>query len=335
MNHVSIWSNNYELKDKTKEKSQRWSFRNAVSSFITTGRKQILPKESLKDEFIPSKSDNILDMESNNTEYQNESENILDIYNCQDTKLTASYEQESKQTLYLKNDTSPELSKQRNPFVKRVSELMTSPSVLSSGNYRQRGRNLMRIRRTIIDENTIVESRYFSKKNNEEHDTIKSSDSTENVNSESSRCDIIADVNTDMHNLQSRTSHEKVGLAEDKVTAKNLDDALSTNHDESLSNAYENEHDKSCSDNKINEISSTIQYTKINNDYVLDNASVSSNSSATPVDNLINREDMDTCQGDLRKWSNTKSCQVTPHKKIDHFKRRSTPNLVNILLCKD
>ncbi|XP_032680722.1 exonuclease 1 [Odontomachus brunneus] len=326
MNHVSIWSSEYELKNKSKEKSQTLFFGNAMNSFITTARKQTSQRVSLKDEFVPSKSDNSLaTWRDNASEHQNVNENILDIYNCQDAKLIASPEQKPEQTLYLENNTSPELSRQRNPFVKRISELTTSPSVLSSGNYRQRGRNLMRIRRTIINENTIVESRYFSKKDNEEHDAVKLENSIEDINSESLKSNIIADVNTDVHNIY--RSHEEAGFAENAVASKNLSEAFSTDHNESTTE-YENVYEKSYSDDRITEISSTIQCTKINDSYDLDNLLVSSSSNVKPVDDLINHENTGNLQ-DLRKWSSTKSCKVVSHKKIENSKRQSTSNLTS------
>lgn len=314
------------MKNKSKEKSQTLSFGNATNSFITIGKRQASQRASLKDEFVPSKLDNnLITWRDNTSEHQNVNENILDIYNCQDTKLIASPEQKPEQTLYLENNTSPELCRQRNPFVKRISELTTSPSVLSSGNYRQRGRNLMRIRRTIIDENTIVESRYFSK-NNEKPDAVKLENSIEDINSK--KGNIIAGVNTDIHDIH--RSHE--GFTESAVAAKSFDD-LSTDHNEFATN-YENVREKSYSDDRITEISSTIQCTNINDSYVLDNLLVSPSSNVRPVDDLINHENTGDLQGDLHKWSSTKSPRAISHKKIENSKRKSTPNLVNIYLCK-
>lgn len=333
MNHVSIWSGKYELTNKSKNHTS--SFRDAMSSFITTERKQALLRNSLKDEFVSSKLDNNLVTRCGNvSEYQNFDKNILDIYSCQDGKLIASPEHKSEQILHLENNTSPELSRQRNPFVKRVSELTTSPSLLSSGNCRQRGRNLMRIRRTIIDENTIVESRYFSKKNNEEHDVSKLENNEEN-NSENKKCNAIANVNDDIHNVHNRTSYEEPDVAKCTVLTKNYD-ASFTHQNVSSADSYENIHEKSYSDEKISEISSTILYTKINDGYVSDNLlsdiNVSSSSNIKSINDLINHEKTGSLREDLHKWSSTKSCRDTPHKKVENFKKQSTPNLVNINL---
>ncbi|XP_014476434.1 PREDICTED: exonuclease 1 isoform X2 [Dinoponera quadriceps] len=327
INHTSIWSGNYELRDKSKGKNHTSIFGNAITnSFVITERKQVLQRDSLKDECVPSKLNNNLTAQCDNVlECQNVQENILDMYNCQDTKLIASPEQKSEQILSLENNMSPELSRQRNPFVKRVSELMTSPSVLSSGNNRQRGRNLMRIRRTIIDENTIVESRYFSKKDNEQHDISKLGNNTEVANSESNvGCNIIADADGDIRNVHSRTSHEQLSSIENTVSAENMNDTLFTNQNEFLTNFYENVHERSYSDDRITEISSTIQCTRINDSYVSDD-SLALSSNVKHIDHFIDHEKTSKLRGDLRKWSNMKSYQVTPRRRIENSKKQITP----------
>lgn len=308
------------------------SFRSAASSFITTTRKHVLQRDSLKDQFVPSKLDNNLIMRCGGaSECQNFDGNILDVYSCQDAELIASPEQKSEKILYLDNNSSPELPKQRNPFVKRVSDLTTSPSLLSSGNCRQRGRNLMRIRRTIIDENNIVESRYFSKKNNEEHDIPKLENNFEDISSESTKYNVSADVNADIHNVHSTTIREELDFIENTISAESNDNTLCTNQDKSSINSFKYVDEKSYSDDRISEVSSTIQRTRIN-DCSSDNLLLSSSSNVKSVDDLIDHEKTSSLREDLRKWSSTKSCRATPRKRIENSKKYNTPNRVNINL---
>ena len=61
------------------------------------------------------------------------------------------------------DEVSPVLIRRKNQFSKYSSTTKTSPSLLCTSKRRMKGRNLMHIRRTIIDEGTVTESKFFAK----------------------------------------------------------------------------------------------------------------------------------------------------------------------------
>ena len=60
------------------------------------------------------------------------------------------------------DEISPVLIRRKNQFSK-YSTIKTSPSLLCTSKSRMKGRNIMHIRRTIIDERTVTESKFFAK----------------------------------------------------------------------------------------------------------------------------------------------------------------------------
>lgn len=98
---------------------------------------------------------------------------ILDMY---DSKGIMNVENNSNTDVCSSSDEtlSPVLIRRSNPFSKQSSS-NKSPSLLSASKSR-RGRNLMRVRRTIINEDVITESKFFSKPIDESSNDIVTND---------------------------------------------------------------------------------------------------------------------------------------------------------------
>ncbi|XP_071569914.1 exonuclease 1 isoform X2 [Temnothorax nylanderi] len=168
---TSIWSSKYKLKMKY----QITSPENVLNSSVIVGKELTRKRKSLKDAYVLLNSHNgsIIQSDKLPEDQDLNKTAILDMYNLnQDAKLIASTKESEDCLCLAKNNTSPELFRQKNPFIKRVSDLTTSPSVLSNGNCRKRGRNLIRIRRTIIDENAMIENNYLVSSSNMETNDI-------------------------------------------------------------------------------------------------------------------------------------------------------------------
>jgi len=253
---------------------------------------------------------------------------ILDMYNSsQDAKLIASTNKEPENLSLTRDDTSPDLLKQRNPFIKRVSDLTTSPSVLSNGNCRKRGRNLMRIRRTIIDENAIIESKYFSSKDNKECD-VESENKEIEVDLKNTKDNTISDVNTNVHDISQEQLERTLSITDIVQNAnsmENISDVFLSNQDDCLTNTYRNVPEKSIPNDRIDTISSTTHIT--DKSYITDNYLVSS-SSNMEASNITNYENVNSLQNNLSKCSNTENDQTFSHK-LDTFKKQSSVNRVN------
>lgn len=67
---------------------------------------------------------------------------------------------------------SPVLIRRANPFSQLSSSSKTSPSLLSKTSSRTRGRNIMRVRRTVINEEVVTESKFFAKSITDTNDIV-------------------------------------------------------------------------------------------------------------------------------------------------------------------
>ncbi|XP_076669656.1 exonuclease tos [Andrena cerasifolii] len=148
--HISIWAKEYKL-NTTQGPSQN---KDLMSWPNTAGTEMVLNTNRLKKTVAAKQEDNS-DCEELNQK------GILDMY---EYKGIMNVENNLNTDVYSPSDEtqSPVLIRRSNPFSQQSSNNKTSPSLLSSSKSR-RGRNLLRVRRTIINEDVITESKFFSK----------------------------------------------------------------------------------------------------------------------------------------------------------------------------
>jgi len=326
---TSIWSSKYKSKTKYQNSSPKNVLNLSINNNI--GKEFVRERKCLKDAYVSLNSRNDSIMQSDKLpEYEDLNKSaILDMYNSsQDAKLIASTNKEPEDYLSLtRDDTSPDLLKQRNPFVKRVSDLTTSPSVLSNGNCRKRGRNLMRIRRTIIDENAIIESKYFSK-DNKECDVLDSENKEIKVDLKNTKDNTIPDINTNVHDISQEQLERTLSITDivqNANSVENINDVFLSNQNDCLTNTYRNVPEKSISNDRIDNVSSTTHIT--DKSYITDNCLVSSSSNMDA--SITNYENVNSLQNNLSKWSNTENDDQTFSHKLNTFKKQSSVNRVN------
>lgn len=342
MNHNSIWSNQYEIKTKNSTSS----FEDRTSFLITTKEKLVPQRNSLKDSFVLSKLHNSSIMQCDKfPEYETLNENaILDMYN-QNSNLQhaiASPEKCSAQPLDAENNLSPELLKRKNPFVKRSSNITTSPSILSNENYRKRSRNLMRIRRTIIDENIIIESKYFSQTNNEKSNIVMSENNIENIIPtpendttflENRNYNIIPEISTNIYDNDANKKQLETPITdfvEKSDSINHIDETNnSTNRNNYLDNSYEDIFEKSYLDSSKNEISSG-QCATIDINYS-PNKTIISSPNAERITNSTNHENTNNLRDYSPEWINITNYAVA-HKKLKNNTEKNSAKLVNIII---
>ncbi|XP_011698856.1 PREDICTED: exonuclease 1 [Wasmannia auropunctata] len=292
MIETSIWSSKY------KSKYQNSSPKNKLNSSIVIEKQLAREKKSLKEVSLNSHNGSIM-QNDRPPEYQDLNDTaILDMYNSsRDAKPIANAaDEESEDYLSLSRiNVSPELVRQRNPFIKRVSDLTTSPSVLANGNCRKRGKNLMRIRRTIIDENTdVVESKYFSKQDTEERNVLEPENKEIEVNLKSTKCNTSPDMNTNIHDIGRKQLKRKLQTFCTKSVTDVIQNANSVENDDAF---LSNENDcltdrdipeKSSPNDRIDDVLS-MAHTKTDKNYRTDiyrNAPEGSNPNDT-IDDVL------------------------------------------------
>ncbi|XP_006623949.2 uncharacterized protein DDB_G0292186-like, partial [Apis dorsata] len=109
------------------------------------------------------------------TEYEQlNKEEILNMY---ESKTTIDVENNSEVNILVPNENkiSPILVKRTNPFSKS-SNTKTSPSLLFKNKSRIKRRNIMHVRKTIINEEIITESKFFAKAIDETNDIRDNND---------------------------------------------------------------------------------------------------------------------------------------------------------------
>ncbi|CAK9800609.1 Exonuclease 1 [Anthophora plagiata] len=203
LRHVSIWSKEYKMTQKQLESPQERKF---TVWPATVGKEATFRTNRLKKVILQKQQDN----------FEHEQLNQKEILNIYETKNTMDIDDNSEvNTCVAVEDTvSPVLIRRTNPF-SRQSSTKTSPSLLLPNKSRIKGRNMMRIRRTIIDEKTVTESKFFSKltaetnnvpaiSDNESYlttDTHEMSIEKENMESESNSINLQASVITDKEKM--------------------------------------------------------------------------------------------------------------------------------------
>ncbi|XP_071639073.1 exonuclease 1 isoform X1 [Temnothorax longispinosus] len=321
---TSIWSSKYKLKMKY----QITSPENVLNSSFIVGKELTRKRKSLKDAYVLLNSHNgsIIQSDKLSEDQDLNKTAILDMYNLsQDAKLIANTKESEDYLCLAKNNTSPELFRQKNPFIKRVSDLTTSPSVLANGNCRKRGRNLIRIRRTIIDENAMIESKYFLKQDNKEHSVLESKNKEIEVNSKSTIYNTIPNMDASVHDISQEQLEKtsKTDIAQNTSLIENVNDAILSNQNNYLANTYRNIPEKLNSNNRMNYVSSMTHPT-IDESSISDNYLVSSSNMETT--DITNYENAGRLQNDLSKWSNMENNQIFSKKDI--FKKQNSTNLV-------
>lgn len=325
----SIWSNKYKL--------NRIIFSENVSNSVI---EKVIEKEftkknkSLKNAYVSLNSHNGLIIQNNKLPEDQilNKTTVLDMYNSnQETELIANIKESEDYLCLAKDNTSPELFRQKNPFIKRVSNLTTSPSVLSNGNCRKKGRNLMRIRRTIIDENTVVESKYFLKQDNKEQNVTELKNKEIEINSKNTKHNTIPHMDTSVHDINLGQLEKTLSITDIAQNAslkiENIDDAISIKQNDCLTDNYRNIAEKSNSNYKINDVS-LVTHSMINNSYISDNSLVSS-SSSIEANNTTNYENANSLQNNLSKWSDMEKDEI-PKRNI--LKKHSSTNQVYIFI---
>ncbi|KYQ50503.1 Exonuclease 1 [Trachymyrmex zeteki] len=336
---TSIWSSKYKLKTKyvklidstNKTKCQNSSPLSVLNSSFINGKELGKERKSLKNAYVSLNSHNSSNIQSDPEDHDLHNLAILDMYkSSRNAKLIDSTNKESEDYLNLTSNTSPDLLKQRNPFIKRVSDLSTSPSILSNGNYRKRGKNLMRIRRTLIDENTVIESKYFSKSDNKECNVLESENKDNETSWISTNYNTILD--TDVYDATPKQLEKRLSITDTVQNAnstENINDPLLSNQNDCLTNIYRNVPEKSNLNDKIDDVSSMIHMT--DRSYVTNNYLVSSNSNME-INDITNYENANCSQNDSFEWINTKNVQNFLHKR-DTLKKRSS-NRVRVVTKK-
>jgi len=323
MIQTSIWSGKYKLKTKCQNSSPL----SVLNSSFINEKKLDKERKSLMNAYVSLNSHNSSNIQSNPEDHDLHNTTILDMYkSSRDAKLIDNSNKASEDYLNLTNNTSPDLLKQKNPFIKRVSDLTTSPSILSNGNYRKRGRNLMRVRRTLIDENTIIESKYFSKSDNKECNVLESENKDIETSWISTKHNTTLDTNVpDVTRKQLEKKLSITDTEQNTNSLENINDPFLSNQNDCLT-IYRNVSKKSNPNiDRIDDVPSTDITTDKN--YITNNYLISSNSSMDIID-INNYENTNNSQNDSLEWINTKNVQSFPHKR-NTLKKRNSSNLVN------
>ncbi|XP_033332620.2 exonuclease tos isoform X2 [Megalopta genalis] len=147
LQHTSIWSRNYQLRENFIEKSPHNKCQQK-----TANKEMILQTNRLRRSILPQHEDNTECTELNRNE-------ILNIYESKDSRIENNLETNLSLS---EQETSPILIKRINPFSTQTSTDKTSPSLLSRSRSRIKGRGKIRVRRTIINENVTEESKFFA-----------------------------------------------------------------------------------------------------------------------------------------------------------------------------
>lgn len=226
------------------------------------------------------------------------------------------------------DELSPVLMRRANPFTRQSANIKTSPSLLNTSKSRTKGRNIMRLKRTILNEETITESKFFAKAATQTNDITTDDDkkcSDDNSLSQKENMEVKNSIETRNANL--------------KVLMENGD----AERDDSCSMDIDEEHNVSfisneCKDDGYSTTSSNCDLGKShlgvsNNESLVNTSSMtdSQNSqilltSEHDVDNddfLIQQGDIDVSNNSLFKWS-AANVPVQTNSKIKKSKSKSS-----------
>lgn len=180
--HISIWSHNYKPKQSSgniyKKETTNYEHHLSVKESCTSEQKStnLRKREYPGNIYIISNLYELLFQininiyfisDANIPNYQELNEkDILDAYKSEENI-------ESKNAVYFAKDNvsdvneqkSPVLTRRTNPFVKEVSSNEISPSLLFKRKSKIRPGRIIHFKKTIIDENVITESKFFTSTN--------------------------------------------------------------------------------------------------------------------------------------------------------------------------
>ncbi|XP_076628565.1 exonuclease tos isoform X1 [Colletes latitarsis] len=299
--HISIWSEKYKLKENPLQESQS---KNLMTWPNTTGKKMVLQTSRLK-KTILEKQNNFECTELNQKE-------ILNAY--EETRVPTNAENDLKIDVYALSEekVSPVLIRRTNPFSKGSSNNKTSPSLLFNNRNRIKGRNIMRIKRTIINEETVTESKFFSKSADDvENGNIKGTNDMLCSPNNSNEI-LLGQENVQLHKTDGTNINFQTCVVTNEMETESHSMDIDEEHNELFEpNQYNNakSSDNCCSDDigsyldvEINELDPN---KRSEASYNLDNSLNLSKSDIDP-DFLIQQEEISTLNSNLFKWSNTK-----------------------------
>ncbi|XP_054006849.1 exonuclease 1 isoform X1 [Hylaeus anthracinus] len=310
--HISIWSRRYKLKEN---QPQVFKTKNLMTWPNPTGKEMMLQTSRIN-KAILVKQDNFECKELNQKE-------ILNTYEAKDS---VDVDDNSKIDVYSSSEgkkASPVLVRRTNPFSKELLNNMTSPSLLSKRSNRIKERNLTRIRRTIINEEIITESKFFSKStNNAENSNIVANDdilcSSNNTNEVSREKET-----NNFHEMET----ESYPMDIDEDPNELLESNRRSNAE--LSNNYNNDIG-SYLNVEISEPNSNVKSQEaynLNNSLTLSHHNINS-------DFLIQQEDINNLSDRLFKWSDTESTvqvnNTTKHRKSTTNSGKVTNSNINM-----
>lgn len=316
----SIWSKEYEVENRMQKSSQQ---KNIMDWCNTVDQKAIPHTSYLKKPILVEQQDN--------SEYEQlNKEEILNIYESKDM---IDVENNSEENTPKENKISPILFKRTNSFSKS-SNTKTSPSLLFKNKSRIKGRNIMRVRKTIINEE-ITESKFFT----------KAIDETNNIRDNN---DIYLSTNSN----EILSEKKNVKSNEDNQTS-NINLQILTTNDEIETNSHpmdiDEEHNISfvsneCKHIKNSNILSNCDLEKLHLDVPMNknienininklHQSTSSEFNSEDSEFLIPQETIDNLNCSLFKWSDTKEfTQMNNKTKQNKNKRFSNSKPINTKL---
>ncbi|XP_076297844.1 exonuclease tos isoform X2 [Lasioglossum baleicum] len=299
--HTSIWSEQYQLENNVIKKSS--PKKDIVSQQKTSGNKMILKTNHLKRAILVKQQDN--------TEYKELNQNeILNMYEPKDTEMENNLD--ANLSSFSEDKTSPILTRRANPFSTQMSTNKTSPSLLSKGRSHIKGRSRMRVRRTVINENIVTESKFFANTSVQNNSNIitdddalcSSGNSNESLQKEK-------DMTTEETNVTNNINNQTLMVIDEMDTESNSMDVDEECNVSFTSNQYNVTH----SSNRFSNCDLGKSYLDIQrNEFVLsknrnhsDGAtdSFASSEAIEDSDFFIPREDINTLSSNLFKFSNT------------------------------
>ncbi|XP_031844025.1 exonuclease tos isoform X2 [Nomia melanderi] len=313
--HVSIWSKQYKLKKNDTEKSHS---KDLMTWPNTANKEVILQTNRLKTVVLAKQNDNIECIDLNQKE-------LLDIYKSKDNEVENNSKMDTSASDVEK--ISPVLIKRIVPFSQQISTNKTSPSLLSKTKSRIKGRNIMRIRRTIINDEIITESKFFAKTNVKSNNNVtdddtscSSSNSNENLRKkENTTLERIDEIDNIDH--QSLIAIDEIETNSDSM---DVDEECNTSFTSNQCNDVDNSSSpstcdlgKSYLDVRINEF----VVNKNSNESHIFTDSLTTSETFEDQDFLIPREDINTLNSNLFQWSNTKLSTHT-NNKTKHYKSK-------------
>ncbi|XP_015429389.1 PREDICTED: exonuclease 1 [Dufourea novaeangliae] len=315
--HISIWAKHYKLTKSLLQGSPR--DKNLMTWPNTVGKEMVLQTNLLKRAIFVEQEANPEYTELNGKE-------ILNMYESNENEIENNFKTDVSTTEEI---VSPVLIRRTNPFSQQPSSDKTSPSLLSKGKSRIKGRNIRRVRRTVINEDIITESKFFAKSsvesNVETDDDRLSSSNNSNISQKKENMNFQKTNSTNNVNLQSlmetdemeRESHS-MDVDEEHTTSF----ASNQRNDDDCLNSFSNCNlEKSYSDVQVNE---SVLNKDNEQSYTLSD-SVMPLKPTIDTEFLIPQEDISTLSSSFFTGSNT-NLSVQLNNRITHSKRKNSSN---------